>query len=393
MQIISYLDKNMTSSAYKKEAGLEMLLKQQNFSRAKVRSIRNTAGSTIKDVVQEAAFSFSGLFAFLLKWKTVVLASACIISLSFMLPSFLHHTKNLSYTNKPVSFAGFPDLEKDLLDTAMASFVLNGSSATFDEEGNVGERKTSSVPVYSAPVEYVNYIVQAGDNISSIAKKFGLSNISTLIAVNNISNVRLLRSGQKISIPSIDGLMHTVKKGESLAYLSEKYGVPLENLLDCNDLSSSILQIGDSIFIPGAHLDADSLRLALGELFMSPLGVSWRLSSAYGYRNDPFTGVRSFHTGIDMVAPQGTVIKASMAGKVAAAGYTQVYGNYVILTHSNGYQTLYAHLHTISVKAGQSVAQGSRVGLLGNTGYSTGAHLHFSVYKNGSLVNPLTILK
>jgi murein DD-endopeptidase MepM/ murein hydrolase activator NlpD len=160
-----------------------------------------------------------------------------------------------------------------------------------------------------------------------------------------------------------------------------------------NDLTTELVKKGDVLFIPGATMDATALSEALGELFKDPLGVSWRLSSPYGYRPDPFTGVRSFHTGIDMVAPLGTSIKASMAGKVAAAGYNQVYGNYVIVSHSGGYQTLYAHMTTILVKLGQNVNQGSVLGKLGSTGYSTGPHLHFSVYKNGQLINPLSVLK
>ena len=181
-------------------------------------------------------------------------------------------------------------LFRSLLNTAMASFVFKESSDAFDTEGNIASRKDEPAGTIPAVVEYTSYTVKAGENISSIAKKFGLSNISTLIAVNNISNVRLLRSGQKIIIPSLDGMIHTVKKGDSLAVIAQKYSISVESLLDVNDLSSSIIQVGDKLFIPGARLNSDELKQALGELFMSPLSVSWRLSSAYGYRNDPFTG-------------------------------------------------------------------------------------------------------
>lgn len=390
MQIISYLDRNITTSAFKKEASLDMLLKNQNFSRAKVKNFKLETQATAASFFEEAVFCFSALASYITKRKTQSLSCAVLLLLIITVPSIINSIPQRMF---PASLSAVPSVEMDLLNTAMASFVFKESSDAFDTEGNIGSRKDEPVGTIPAVVEYTSYTVKAGENISSIAKKFGLSNISTLIAVNNISNVRLLRSGQKIIIPSLDGMIHTVKKGDSLAVIAQKYSISVESLLDVNDLSSSIIQVGDKLFIPGARLNSDELKQALGELFMSPLSVSWRLSSAYGYRNDPFTGVRSFHTGIDMVAPQGTAIKASMAGRVAAAGYTQVYGNYVIISHTNGYQTLYAHLHTISVKAGQSVSQGAKVGLLGNTGYSTGAHLHFSVYKNGALVNPLTILK
>jgi murein DD-endopeptidase MepM/ murein hydrolase activator NlpD len=277
------------------------------------------------------------------------------------------------------------------LDIAMADFALP-KKESFDSEGYLGTKNISQ-SIFTKPVRYQTYTVKAGDTISGIAKRFNLSNISTLIAINDIKNVRSLRSGQKIRIPSVDGLTHIVKSGESLSGIADKYKTSLVTLLDVNDLTTELVKKGDVLFIPGATMDATALSEALGELFKDPLGVSWRMSSPYGYRPDPFTGVRSFHTGIDMVAPLGTSIKASMAGKVAAAGYNQVYGNYVIVSHSGGYQTLYAHMTTILVKLGQNVNQGSVLGKLGSTGYSTGPHLHFSVYKNGQLINPLSVLK
>ena len=77
----------------------------------------------------------------------------------------------------------------------------------------------------------------------------------------------------------------------------------------------------------------------------------------------------------------------------ATAGWNNVYGNYVIISHGNGYQTLYAHMQNYTVKAGQTVNQGERIGYVGSTGYSTGPHLHFTVYKNGKLIDPSTVLK
>ena len=82
-----------------------------------------------------------------------------------------------------------------------------------------------------------------------------------------------------------------------------------------------------------------------------------------------------------------------MSGRVTTTGINRVYGNYVIIDHGNGYQTLYAHMSKIIASKGQWVSQGTRIGLVGSTGYSTGPHLHFTVYKNGKLVDPMTVLK
>ena len=94
-----------------------------------------------------------------------------------------------------------------------------------------------------------------------------------------------------------------------------------------------------------------------------------------------------------MAIATGTPILATMDGKIATAGWNNVYGNYVIITHDNGYQTLYAHMQKYIVATGQKVTQGATIGYVGSTGYSTGPHLHFSVYKNSKTIDPMTVLK
>ncbi|AEE17357.1 M23 family metallopeptidase [Treponema brennaborense] len=297
---------------------------------------------------------------------------------------------------RPVHLAYLSPNEIEVLDNAMERFALV-SSDEIDTAGNLlnGGKAISIADInLSQPVTYTSYTVKSGDTISGITRKFGLTNISTLIAANDIHNVRLLRSGQKLRIPSIDGLIYTVKANETIEGVSLRNNIAVEDILDVNDLSSAALQVGQQLFIPGARLDTTTLKKAMGELFIYPLNGNWRLTSKFGFRPDPFTGVKSTHTGIDMAIAQGTPIKAAMSGKIIAAGYTNVYGNYVIIDHENGYQTLYGHMQKPSpLKKGQRVGQGTQIGLVGNTGYSTGAHLHFTVYKNGKLIDPLTVLK
>jgi murein DD-endopeptidase MepM/ murein hydrolase activator NlpD len=167
--------------------------------------------------------------------------------------------------------------------------------------------------------------------------------------------------------------------------------VSVNAILDANDLQKETLVAGQKLFIPGATLSASELRRAMGNLFMLPV-KGGRLTSTFGWRSDPFTGVRTFHTGIDLAAGIGTPIKASMEGSVATTGFSSVFGNYVILSHDSGYQTLYGHMSSIGVRRGQRVAQGAEIGKVGNTGYSTGSHCHFSVYKNGKMINPYSVI-
>lgn len=297
---------------------------------------------------------------------------------------------------KTIDLPFLPARELEILDSAMSRFAFMSENEV-DSNGNIlidGKEISLAEISFNQPVSFQTYTVQSGDTISGITYKFGLTNISTLIAVNDIGNVRQLRSGQKLKIPSMDGLSHTVSANETLEGLSTRYQVTVEDILDVNDLDSATLLKGQNLFIPGAKMDSKALQKAMGELFIWPLDGGYRISSRFGPRLDPFTQVPSSHTGIDLAIVQGTPIKAAMSGKIAVVGYTNVYGNYVIIDHENGYQTLYAHMQKPApVKKGQRVAQGTRIGAVGNTGYSTGPHLHFTVYKNGKLINPETVLK
>ena len=117
------------------------------------------------------------------------------------------------------------------------------------------------------------------------------------------------------------------------------------------------------------------------------------ITCAYGYRIHPITGKYSFHSGIDIGAAAGSPIYASKSGTVTTATYTYVYGYYVTINHGDGYSTLYGHMTNYIVSPGQYVTQGQVIGYVGSTGWSTGPHLHFTMYYNGSTVNPANYLK
>ena len=113
------------------------------------------------------------------------------------------------------------------------------------------------------------------------------------------------------------------------------------------------------------------------------------LTSAYGWRVHPITGKNSFHNGVDLANVTGTPIYAAKGGTVTAAGYNGVYGYYVTINHGNGFSSLYGHLTNYIVSTGQSVSGGQTIGYMGSTGWSTGPHLHFTIYYNGNTVNPM----
>ncbi|MDL2228784.1 M23 family metallopeptidase [Treponema sp. OttesenSCG-928-L16] len=236
---------------------------------------------------------------------------------------------------------------------------------------------------------YSSYKVQKGDMIGEIARNFGL-NQDTLLSINNIKNSRLIQIGQVLKIPNQDGIVYTVKSGDTLGGIAAKYEVESADIQAVNELFSETVNANTSLFIPGARLASIDLQEINGDLFAWP--IRGYITSPYGYRLSPFTGVRQFHTGLDIGAAHGTPIKAAMSGRVIAASYDAVSGNYVIISHHSGYRTLYAHMSVIRTKVGAYVRTGDRIGDVGSTGLSTGPHLHFTVYKNGRTVSPRSLM-
>jgi murein DD-endopeptidase MepM/ murein hydrolase activator NlpD len=236
----------------------------------------------------------------------------------------------------------------------------------------------------------VTYRVKRGDSLSGIAQRFGLS-VDTLISFNNVRRARSLSAGTELRVPSADGLAYTVRRGDTLLGIAQRHGITLESLLDWNALESDVVVPGQVLFVPGARLPASVRDSVLGKLIVYP--ARGELSSRFGWRLNPFTGLREHHNGIDISARIGTPVVAAMAGRVAMAGVSPVYGKYLILTHAGGYQTLYGHLNRALVAPGATVAQGQRIGEVGNTGYSTGSHLHFTVFRNGVPVDPVRLFE
>ena len=141
-----------------------------------------------------------------------------------------------------------------------------------------------------------------------------------------------------------------------------------------------------------AELAAQSTYV--GGTFMWPLPAANNvITCPYGMRKHPITGVRKLHTGIDLRASTGTKVYAANSGTVTTSGYSSAWGNYIIISHGGGLTTLYAHLSRRSVSKGNKVKRGDIIGYTGNTGYSTGPHLHFEIDKNGTPYDPLTEFK
>ena len=132
---------------------------------------------------------------------------------------------------------------------------------------------------------------------------------------------------------------------------------------------------------------------ASGEGFYFPMQYCTMLTSAYGYRIHPITGNYTFHNGVDLAAGTGTPIYATKSGTVTTATYNYAYGYYVVVNHLDGFSSLYGHMTHYTVSVGDYVQRGEIIGYVGSTGYSTGPHLHFTIYYNGSSVNPMNYIR
>lgn len=134
---------------------------------------------------------------------------------------------------------------------------------------------------------------------------------------------------------------------------------------------------------------SDSDVPSTGESFKYPLPPGAVITSPYGYRVHPITGNYSLHNGVDLAIYQGAPIYATKSGYVTTATYNYVYGYYVTINHMDGYSSLYGHMTNYTVSEGDFVTRGQVIGYVGSTGWSTGHHLHFTIYYNGSTVNPM----
>jgi murein DD-endopeptidase MepM/ murein hydrolase activator NlpD len=270
-------------------------------------------------------------------------------------------------------------------DSAQAALMAYLEPDDLDED-----KPSGALPPLPVLVSIKSYTVRSSDTLDKIAKRFGLRQ-DTIISANNLASASSIRAGVQLRIPNINGVSHKVRRGENLSSVAKTYGIDITQIVDANDLTSGTINAGQNLFIPNARLSSASLKNFYGEQFIWPARGS--ISSPFGYRSNPFSGLRTYHAAIDIVVSIGTKVKATNEGKVADTGYNSVFGNYVILKHASGYQSLYAHLSQILVREGSSVAQGTIVGLSGNTGQSTGPHLHFSIFKNGQAVDPRKYVK
>lgn len=220
------------------------------------------------------------------------------------------------------------------------------------------------------------------ETLSHIAEMYGVS-VNTILWANDIDNPKHIQPGDNILILPISGVQHTVEEGETLGAIVKKYKGDLDEVIEYNQLASvDSISVGDVVVIPGGEIKS----APVARTYAAPTSVTGNNTSGGGLIDPLPAGVCTQHlhgyNGVDMGAPAGTPIRAAAAGEVIVAksgSWNGGYGNYVVIRHSNGTQTLYAHNSSNAVGLGAWVSQGDTIGYVGSTGRSTGNHLHFEV--------------
>lgn len=289
------------------------------------------------------------------------------------------------------------------------NYEYTSNELLFAEEGFL--LKPSLITEKSDRTQFTNaiqYEVKPGDTLSGIASQFEIKT-KTILDNNSIANVNSLKTGMILTILPVDGVLHTVKKGENVTAIAKTYKVEKDKILAQNKLKDESVKEGATVIVPG------------GEKII-PRYIASRASASESYRGagygtidanyngtvsasiiKPASGqitqyFRRGHYAIDIGNRNKGPILAAANGVVTKAqgGYNGGYGNMIVVDHGNGRETLYAHNSAIYVKVGDNVTQGQTIGWMGNTGRvygATGIHLHFELRVNGSKVNPLLYIQ
>ncbi len=275
----------------------------------------------------------------------------------------------------------------------------------------VSRQSPTNADLFQAPVVHttipkrlrrgvITYVVQKGDNVYKIADKFDLEPQTIMWANGSLAqNPDLLRPGQELIILPINGVYHTVVKGDTLQKIAKKYKADVNHIIECpyNNLDPENPQIepGQKLIIPGGikpyvAREVTAYKGPIPKDAKRGTGIfgwpaSGRITDRFGFR----TLSGRWHGGLDIANMKGTPVYAADSGFVIFAGWSnQGYGNLIIIDHLNGYKTYYGHLEVMYVSVGQSVAKGSLIAAMGSTGRSTGPHLHFEVRYKGVRKNP-----
>ncbi len=263
--------------------------------------------------------------------------------------------------------------------------IVTSDGALWAEAGPLGTTADLSDSIGSDQISV--YTAKPGDTIAAVAKMYDVS-VNTVIWANNLTKGQALKPGQELVILPISGVEHTVKKGDTLKSVAKLYHADPTEIAQFNGLDQDgNLTVGSDIIIPDGEMGVPLTTSPSGKTVL--VGSHGPALPSYGgyYLRPIVGGVKTQgihgHNAVDLANHLGTPVMAAAAGTVLIArtgGWNGGYGNYVVINHPNGTQTVYGHLEKVLTTAGTRVDQGEEIGLLGTTGNSTGPHVHFEIH-------------
>jgi murein DD-endopeptidase MepM/ murein hydrolase activator NlpD len=296
-----------------------------------------------------------------------------------------------------------------LLSEPVGEAIPADEAGPYFEDGTLVKPTLVNTSVEDGAALLKTYKVRSGDTLTGIAHRFGVS-MMTLWWANHLHGKDELKIGQVLSIPPVNGLVITVKAGDTLESIASLYHVDADEVYGMNKLSDRVLVIGQTLILPGAtgkqiqeprHTQRPSAPRTTSS---APVRTPPRYSG--GSMRWPVIGGNNYisqyfhygHYAIDIAADYGSTVVAAASGTVIFAGWKNNGGGYQVwIAHGSGLYTTYNHMSAVTVGRGQSVGRGQQVGRVGQTGNATGPHLHFEVWRGpvwngGTRVNPLLYL-
>ncbi|MGB2983002.1 MAG: M23 family metallopeptidase [Candidatus Bipolaricaulia bacterium] len=241
--------------------------------------------------------------------------------------------------------------------------------------------------------EILTHTVEDGETLGDVATELGVS-VESLRASNLLYGSEPVQPG-RILIASREGVLHVIKQGQTLTDIAVTYAVPKETIAEANGISvNQTIFAGERLLVPTSTdtywENVVTLSRGIPARFVWPL--SGEVVSEFGWREHPVLGDRHHHDGIDIDVPEGTLVHAAASGTVFFYGEQPGYGNVLILEHGDGFLSMYGHLASSFVEQGRFVEVGQGVAQSGNTGISSGPHLHFEVRNGNFPIDPYRYL-
>lgn len=278
-----------------------------------------------------------------------------------------------------------------------AKITQSNTEQSITVDGNVFQTEISQKP----RDKVIEYRVEKGDTVSTIAKKFSVSE-ETIKWENNMTNDNLT-VGDILKILPVSGIAHKVQSGDTVYSIAKTYSSNPQQIVDfpfnefANPQTFSLV-VGQIVIVPDGVKPSEKARprydyqrqYYAGPIPEAPGGFGWPLGGGISQY------ASWYHMALDITSPVGTPVVSAQNGKVTSVsvgGWDYGYGTNIWIDNGTGIATHYNHLSGVNVSVGQNVSVGSVIGWVGMTGRTTGAHLHFEVRKNGALIDPLIILR